>query len=85
MKKYTFLFKPIFFIFNLVFATWLVLKIEQIQPSDFGKYKSVFDTPTRQDRNKTKKEKLQKLLADYKSKKIDLAFLEQELQHMMEE
>jgi hypothetical protein len=85
MKKYTFLLKPIFFIFNLVFATWLVLKIEQIQPSDFGKYKSVFDAPTKQDRNKAKKEKLQKLLADYKSKKIDLAFLERELQQMVEE
>jgi len=85
MKKFRFLFKPAFFIFNLVFATWLVLRIEQIQPSDFGKYKSVFDTPTKKDRNKAKQMKLQKLLADYKSKKIDLAFLETELQHMVEE
>jgi hypothetical protein len=44
MKKYTFLFKPIFFIFNLIFATWLVLKIEKIKPSDFGEHKSIFDS-----------------------------------------
>lgn len=43
MKKYNFLFKPLFFIFSLVFATWLVLFIEKISPSDFGKYGHLFD------------------------------------------
>lgn len=43
MKQYKFLFKPVFFIFNLVFATWLVLKIEQLKPSDFGRHKHFFE------------------------------------------
>ncbi|MFL5764121.1 MAG: hypothetical protein ACJ77K_09280 [Bacteroidia bacterium] len=34
MSNYKFLLKPLFFIFNLLFATWLVLKIEQIQAPD---------------------------------------------------
>lgn len=42
MKKYKFLLKPFFFIINLVFATWLVLKIEKVNPSDLGKYESLF-------------------------------------------
>jgi hypothetical protein len=43
MKKYTFLVKPLFFIFSLLFATWLVLIIEKISPSDFGRHKSLFE------------------------------------------
>jgi len=43
MKKYKFLLKPIFFIINLLFATWLILKIEKLNPSDFGKYRSIFE------------------------------------------
>ncbi len=39
---YNFLFKPVFFILSLVFATWLVLYIEKLAPSDFGKYGSSF-------------------------------------------
>ena len=46
MKKYNFLFKPVFFIFNLLFATWLVLKIEEIKPSDFSKRPSFFKNKT---------------------------------------
>lgn len=42
MKKYKFLFKPLFFIFSLLFASWMVLTIEKIRPSDFGKYESLF-------------------------------------------
>jgi hypothetical protein len=41
---YKFLLKPIFFIFNLLFACWLVLKIEKISPSDFGKRKFLFES-----------------------------------------
>jgi hypothetical protein len=44
MKKYNFLFKPLFFIFSLVFATWLVLYIEKISPSDFGRYEYLFNS-----------------------------------------
>lgn len=47
MKQYKFLAKPIFFIFNLLFATWLVLKIEKIKPSDFGEHKSMFSSAPR--------------------------------------
>ena len=36
MKKFDFLIKPVFFTCNLVFATWLVLTIDRIEPSDFG-------------------------------------------------
>jgi hypothetical protein len=43
MKKYKFLFKPLFFILCLLFASWLVIKIEKISPSDFGKYRSLFE------------------------------------------
>ena len=43
MKKYNFLFKPLFFIFSLVFATWLVLYIEKIHPSDLGSLGHMFE------------------------------------------
>jgi len=43
MIRYKFLFKPLFFIFNLLFASWLVLKIEKLSPSDFGKHRSLFE------------------------------------------
>lgn len=41
-EGYAFLVKPIFFIGSLLFATWLVLYIEKIKPSDLGKYESIF-------------------------------------------
>ncbi|MDQ3046934.1 MAG: hypothetical protein M3R27_05245 [Bacteroidota bacterium] len=44
MENYKFLLKPILFIFNLLFATWLVLQIEKVSPSDFGRHKAIFDT-----------------------------------------
>lgn len=40
---FAFLFKPLFFIFSLLLGSWLVLKIEKLIPSDFGKYKSLFE------------------------------------------
>ncbi|MGQ0827605.1 MAG: hypothetical protein ACT4ON_04325 [Bacteroidota bacterium] len=46
MKKYKFILKPLFFICSLIFACWLVLIIEQVSPSDFGKYESLFKTKT---------------------------------------
>lgn len=46
MKKYNFLFKPLFFIFNLLLATWIVLEIEKIKPSDFSKRPSFFKDET---------------------------------------
>jgi hypothetical protein len=78
MKNYHFLFKPVFFIFNLLFATWLVFKIEDISPSDFGKYKSIFDDPPGSPAHK--KKCLKKICTDYKSGAIDSIALEQKLE-----
>ncbi len=35
MKNYQFLLKPVFYICSLLFATWLILEIEKVSPSDF--------------------------------------------------
>ena len=81
MKQYAFLFKPLFFIVNLVFATWLVLMIESVEPSDFGQYKSIFESTARP--KKVFPEdlpKLKKLAVDYKQGKIDDRTLEKELE-----
>lgn len=80
MKKYKFLLKPIFFIFNLLFATWLVLKIEKIQPSDFGKHKSVFYSgPKPRMVSLEDKGYLKKLFIDYKAGKVDSLKLEEHI------
>lgn len=84
MKKYTFLFKPVFFIFNLVFATWLVFQIEKISPSDFGKYRSLFETPPEPIPVKAySKESLKKICIDYKAGILDSAGLEQQLDRVL--
>ena len=46
MKKYTFLIRPLVFICSLVFATWLVFKIERLRPSDFGRYRAFLEDPS---------------------------------------
>jgi len=80
MKKYKFLLKPLFFIFNLVFATCLVLFIEKIKPSDFGRHRSLFEneipplTPTVYN-----KEYLKKICHDYRCGLIDSAQVEKKL------
>jgi hypothetical protein len=81
MIRYRFLLKPIFFIFNLVFATWLVLKIEAISPSDFGKYSSIFGgtgklTPGK----KLQKRYLEKIIFEYKHGKLDSVSLNKKLE-----
>ena len=78
MKKYTFLAKPALFIFNLVFVTWLVLKIEKLQPSDFGRYGSFFED------NRPKpvmidKAYLKRLFHNYRSGSLDSLSLEQKI------
>jgi len=78
MEKYKFLLKPAFFIFNLLFSTWLVFQIEKISPSDFGKYKSIFENPPKPIPVQ-KKQELKKLCADYKAGLLDSAGLEQRL------
>lgn len=81
MKKHSFLFKPIFFIINLVFATWLVLAIEQLEPSDFGQYRSFFESPARPKKVFPEdKSKLKKLAIEFKEGKIDENTLDKELE-----
>lgn len=74
MKKYKFLFKPAFFIFNIVFASWLVIKIERLSPSDMGRFRSLFENKTKQPAplpKDTGKYLLKKLCIDYKQGTID--------------
>lgn len=82
MKNYSFLFKPIFFLFNLIFATWLVFKIEAISPSDFGKYKSLFEDPPGSPAYK--KKQLKKIITDFKAGKLDSLQLERKLETYLE-
>ena len=82
MKNYTFLLKPIFFIFNLIFATWLVFKIETISPSDFGKYKSLFDDPPGS--LSYRKKNLTKLIVDFKKGALDSVQLDQKIEKYLE-
>ena len=80
MTKYKFLLKPLFFIFNLLFATWLVFKIEEMTPSDFGRYKYLFEDPPKLSPDKMHhKLYLKKLCTDYKSGKLDSLELEEKL------
>lgn len=85
MKNYTFLFRTIFFIFSLIAAVWMVLQIEKLKPSDFGKYKSVFETPTKQERNRVKIIKMQELMKQYKAGNLSLDKLENELTRVINE
>jgi len=77
MAKYTFLFKPVFFIFNLLFATWLVFEIEKISPSQIGGQGPLHDTLPGLD--KEKKEQLKKICFDFKAGLLDSTLLEQKL------
>jgi hypothetical protein len=87
MKKYKFLLKPLFFIFNLLFATWLVFKIEKIQPSDFGRYKSLFekDEQTLPVKQSYDKFYIIKLAEDYKNGKLSKILFEKTLSKYLEE
>ncbi len=72
MKKYSFLLKPLFFIFNLLFATWMVIFIEKTNPSDFGRHRSLFEDPPVMNPAKMEKKKhLAKICADYKAGLVD--------------
>lgn len=86
MKNYKFLFKPVFFIFSLVFSTWLVLVIEKAQPSDFGRYRYLFEKsetkpPLHKKRNK---QYLKNLISAYKAGVIDSVKLDKQLQIFLE-
>jgi hypothetical protein len=80
MKKYKFLFKPLFFIFNLVFATCLVLFIEKIKPSDFGRHRSWFESsPPVHNTPVYDKGYLKRMCIEYKKGLIDSTQLEKRL------
>lgn len=81
MESYKFLFKPMFFIFNLLFATWLVLEIEKLRPSDFGKYESFFKSgPDRKQISRENKAFLKYLFAQYKAGKLDSTAFERQIE-----
>jgi hypothetical protein len=84
MKKYKFLLKPLFFVFNLLFATWLVLAIERIQPSDFGRHKSLFEPAVRpRTVSSADKQYLLKLFTEYKRGFIDSNTLNKKLDEFL--
>lgn len=77
MSKYKFLLKPLFFIFNLIFATCLVLWIEKLSPSDLGRFKSIFESPTPK---QTEKNIFMELCRDYKNGTITQAEFDERLE-----
>ncbi|MGZ3862276.1 MAG: hypothetical protein ACXVPN_12180 [Bacteroidia bacterium] len=84
IKKYKFLFKPLFFVFNLLFATWLVLKVEKITPSDFGRYKSLFDdSPELSPGQFYAKQYIKNMCRDYKAGRLDSTNLEKEINKLL--
>jgi hypothetical protein len=87
MKNYRFLIKPLFFIFNLLFATWLVIKVERLQPSDFGRYKSLFEKPAPVLKNVPVYDRnyILKLSQDYKNGVLDKKLFELELDKYLNE
>lgn len=79
---YNFLFKPAFFIFSLLFATWMVIKIEEIKPSDFG----INESPVIQPNHAlydtymvNGKKYLEHISAEYKAGMIDSIMLDKKL------
>jgi hypothetical protein len=87
MKNYKFLFKPVFFIFNLIFATWLVIKIERLQPSDFGRYKYIFEHREARPDQVPQYDKyyLKTLADDYKSGKLDSVAFDIQLEKFIDQ
>ncbi len=84
MKKYIFLFKPLLFIFNLFFATWLVFKIEKIRPSDMGRYGYLFeDVPPPSMLKALNKQYLKNLCYDFKNGVVDSLTLDQRIEQLL--
>ena len=80
MKKYNFLFKPVFYIFSLLFATWLVIEIEKIRPSDASKEENaVLNKSSYSDGIKDRKKYLKNLFFAYKEGVIDSVLLNKHL------
>jgi hypothetical protein len=84
MEKYGFLYKPVFFVVSLVFATWLVLRIEKLEPSDFGRYKEIFESGPKKRRVSVKDLPwLRDIARDYKSGKLDSVGLDSTLKNFV--
>lgn len=79
MKNYTFIFKPLFFVFSLVFSTWMVLAIEKVSPSDFGEYKTLFETQS-SPMAKFSSHYIQQLFLEHKNGTIDSIQLQRKLE-----
>lgn len=79
MKDYTFILKPLFFVFSLVFSTWMVLAIEKISPSDFGEYKTLFESQPAP-LVKFSSHYIKHMFGEYKTGKIDSIQLERKLE-----
>lgn len=79
MKKYKFLLKPLFFIFSLIFSSWLVLKIEKISPSDFGKEKLLFENDPVPTVSRYDEQYLKNLFMEYKFGIINSRQLDEKL------
>ncbi|OFY86200.1 MAG: hypothetical protein A3F72_07030 [Bacteroidetes bacterium RIFCSPLOWO2_12_FULL_35_15] len=79
MKKYNFLWKPIFYIFSILFAAWLVNEIEKISPSNFGMQKSpkIFDAGNSD--HQSRKQYLKSLFVNYRAGQLDSAKLDEKL------
>jgi len=81
MSHYKFLLKPFFFIFNLFFATWLVLKIEQVKPSDFGRNRNLFEqAPPQRIVTMSDRTFLINLAKDYANGRIDSLILREKIE-----
>ncbi len=79
MSNYKFIIKPIFYILSLLFSCWMVLKIEKMQPSDFGKYQSLFTKGSTSVITKSNIQYLKQLCKDYKEGTIDSLKFEKQL------
>ena len=83
MKKFSFLFRPFFFLFSLLFATIMVMKIEEIKPSEYSgsginiPSKIHFSVVSKQEGGG--KNYLKNLIASYKTGKIDSIVLDKKL------
>lgn len=83
MKQYSFLLKPVLFIFNLLFATWMVFAIERLRPSDLGKYGDIFETRPSSATQLLNKKTLLKLCKDYKAGILDSTKLEENIDRLL--
>lgn len=83
MKKYTFLFKPLFFILSLLFASWLVLRIEKLRPSDFGKERYFFEDEPVPTVAKYDEQYLKNLFLEYKFGIINSRQLDERLEFFL--